>query len=102
MINRRSFIKCLSALPFCGLLKSIGQKDSVPVEWNDSHVTYHHFEGTQNCNVKYTLLDRLKENENDKHYIARMKNMNDIVDDFFMDIPFIESDVPLRHKRIEI
>lgn len=49
-------------------------------------------------NTKYTLLDRAKETSDGKTVLPYIKVMNQLVDDFFMDVPFVEANMGLKHK----
>jgi hypothetical protein len=51
-------------------------------------------------NSKYTLLDRAKETSDGKTVEPVIKVMNQLVDDFFMDVPFVEANMGLKHKII--
>jgi len=51
-------------------------------------------------NTKYTLLDRAKETTDGKTVEPVIKVMNQLVDDFFMDVPFVEANMGLKHKII--
>lgn len=51
-------------------------------------------------NSKYTLLDRSKETSDGKTVEPVIKVMNQLVDDFFMDVPFVEANMGLKHKII--
>jgi len=49
-------------------------------------------------NTKYTLLDRAKETSDGKTVLPVIKVMNQLVDDFFADVPFVEANMGLKHK----
>ena len=55
---------------------------------------------TKYINTKYTLLDRAKETSDGKTVLSIFRVMNELVDDFFMDVPFIEANMGLKHKII--
>lgn len=55
---------------------------------------------TKYINTKYTLLDRAKETIDGKNVLGIISVMNEDVDDFFMDIPFVEANMGLKHKLI--
>jgi len=56
--------------------------------------------GTQYINTKYTLLDRAKETSDGKTVLPLIKVMNQLVDDFFNDIPFVEANMGLKHRLV--
>jgi hypothetical protein len=51
-------------------------------------------------NNKYTLLDRAKETIDGKTVLPVIQVMNQLVDDFFADVPFVEANMGLKHKLI--
>lgn len=51
-------------------------------------------------NSKYTLLDRAKETIDGKTVQPVIHVMNQLVDDFFADVPFVEANMGLKHKII--
>jgi hypothetical protein len=53
---------------------------------------------TKYINTKYTLLDRAKETSDGKTVLPIISVMNELVDDFFMDVPFVEANMGLKHK----
>lgn len=53
---------------------------------------------TKYINTKYTLLDRAKETSDGKTVLPIISTMNELVDDFFMDVPFVEANMGLKHK----
>jgi len=53
---------------------------------------------TYYINSKYTLLDRAKETSDGKTVLPIISVMNEDVDDFFMDVPFVEANMGLKHK----
>jgi len=53
---------------------------------------------TKYINSKYTLLDRAKETSDGKTVLPIISVMNELVDDFFMDVPFMEANMGLKHK----
>ncbi len=53
---------------------------------------------TQYINTKYTLLDRAKETIDGKTVLPLFLVMNELVDDFFMDVPYIECNMGLAHR----
>jgi len=53
---------------------------------------------TKYINTKYTLLDRAKETTDGKTVLPIISVMNELVDDFFMDVPFVEANMGLKHK----
>jgi len=53
---------------------------------------------TRYINTKYTLLDRAKETIDGKTMLPFFRVMNELVDDFFMDVPFIFANMGLAHK----
>ena len=53
---------------------------------------------TKYINSKYTLLDRAKETSDGKTVLPIISVMNEDVDDFFMDVPFMEANMGLKHK----
>jgi len=55
---------------------------------------------TKYINTKYTLLDRAKETIDGKNVLGMISVMNEQVDDFFMDVPFVEANMGLKHKLI--
>ncbi len=55
---------------------------------------------TKYINTKYTLLDRAKETADGKTVLPIFRVMNELVDDFFMDVPFMEANMGLKHKII--
>ena len=55
---------------------------------------------TKYINTKYTLLDRAKETTDGKTVLPIISVMNELVDDFFMDVPFVEANMGLKHKLV--
>lgn len=53
---------------------------------------------TKYINAKYTLLDRAKETSDGKTVLPVFRVMNELVDDFFMDVPFVTANMGLLHK----
>lgn len=51
-------------------------------------------------NTKYTLLDRAKDTIDGKTVQPLIKVMNELVDDFFADIPFVEANMGLKHRLV--
>lgn len=51
-------------------------------------------------NTKYTLLDRAKDTVDGKTVQPLIKVMNELVDDFFADIPFVEANMGLKHRLV--
>lgn len=55
---------------------------------------------TKYINTKYTMLDRAKQTIDGKTVLPIYEVMNELVDDFFMDVPFVEANMGLQHKMI--
>lgn len=53
---------------------------------------------TKYINTKYTLLDRSKETIDGKTVLPLFLVMNELVDDFFMDVPYVECNMGLTHR----
>lgn len=54
---------------------------------------------TRYANVQYTLLDRAKDTADGKTVLPTLQVMNRMgVDDFFMDVPFVEANMGLKHR----
>lgn len=49
-------------------------------------------------NTKFTLLDRAMQTIDGKTILPVIETMNELIDDFFMDVPFIEANMGLQHK----
>lgn len=49
-------------------------------------------------NTKYTLLDRSKRTAGGKKVLEIIRVMNELVDDFFLDVPFVNANMGLQHK----
>jgi len=55
---------------------------------------------TKYPNSKYTLFDRAKETSDGKTVLPIISVMNEDIDDFYMDVPFVEANMGLKHKII--
>lgn len=55
---------------------------------------------TKYINTKYTLLDRAKQTIDGKTVLPIIDVMNELIDDFFNDVPFIEANMGLQHKMV--
>ena len=53
---------------------------------------------TKYPNTKYTLLDRAKRTADGKRVLDIIRVMDEKVDDFFQDVPFVEANMGLQHR----